>query len=169
MDSSSITTPRMPKVPCRTCKEQRSRAAEFVSSLLHRGMLRQLTPMIDLEYSRPQKDKGRDRSPDRNKNRGGRGADRYDGREGRRSRDDHRRESSPRRDDRRARENDHYGGRDRQADSYRSRGRSRSPNRALAANSRSRPCTRARGRRSPTATSSPPSTWGTAGTAAITS
>jgi len=105
-------------------KGRRIRESSFQTKLF-----RQLTPLKDLEYSRPQKDKGRDRSPDRNKNRGGRGADRYDGREGRRSRDDYRREASPRRDDRRARENDHYSGRDRQADSYRSRGRSRSPNR----------------------------------------
>jgi nuclear polyadenylated RNA-binding protein 3 len=86
----------------------------------------------DLEFSRTQKkgggDRERDRSPDRSRRGkdGGRGADRYDGRDqgGRRSRDDYRPDRSP---DPTKRESGGYGGRNPYDFSDRQRNRSRSP------------------------------------------
>ncbi|ROW09866.1 hypothetical protein VPNG_06305 [Cytospora leucostoma] len=85
---------------------------------------------INLEVSKTQKSKkDRDHSPERrNRDRGGKGADRYDGRDGRRSRgDDYRpgRSPSPRRGDNRARQ-DPYS-RDRGSYDSVKRKRSRSP------------------------------------------
>ncbi|ROW07262.1 hypothetical protein VMCG_03891 [Cytospora schulzeri] len=87
---------------------------------------------INLEVSKTQKSKkDREHSPERrNRDRGGKVADRYDGRDGRRSRgDDYRpgRSPSPRRGDNRARQDPYSHNRDRGSYDSNKRKRSRSP------------------------------------------